>query len=76
MDLDHLDRTGWDQVRVVVAGFGVSGFAAADNLTFLGADVLALDEVPDDDKRDRATLLETLGPAPRPSRAPWTAAGL
>ncbi|MEI2821656.1 MAG: UDP-N-acetylmuramoyl-L-alanine--D-glutamate ligase [Marmoricola sp.] len=61
MDLDHLDRTGWDQVRVVVAGFGVSGFAAADNLTFLGADVLALDEVPDDDKRDRATLLETLG---------------
>ncbi len=61
MDLDYLDRTGWDQVRVVVAGFGVSGFAAADNLTFLGADVLALDEVPDDDKRDRATLLETLG---------------
>ena len=44
------------------AGFGVSGFAAADALTFLGAQVTALDE-----SRGRATaasgpqLLESLG---------------
>ena len=32
----------WDGVRAVVAGFGVSGFAAADNLTHIGASVTAL----------------------------------
>jgi UDP-N-acetylmuramoylalanine--D-glutamate ligase len=52
----------WDGVRVVVAGFGVSGQAAADNLLFLGADVRALDESAGDDaRRERAQLLETLG---------------
>ena len=44
-DLDGLDQTSsWDGVRAVVAGFGVSGFAAADNLNHLGATVTALDE--------------------------------
>ena len=52
----------WDGVRAVVAGFGVSGFAAADNLAFLGASVTALDESPgDDDRQERAQLLEALG---------------
>ena len=37
-------RDDWSGVRAVVAGFGVSGFAAADNLTHLGASVVALDE--------------------------------
>ena len=37
-------HSDWSGVRVVVAGFGVSGYAAADNLTFLGARVTALDE--------------------------------
>ena len=37
-------RDDWTGVRAVVAGFGVSGFAAADNLTHLGASVVALDE--------------------------------
>jgi UDP-N-acetylmuramoylalanine--D-glutamate ligase len=50
----------WSGVRVVVAGFGVSGFAAADNLTHLGAQVTALDDDPDG-KLDEATLLEVLG---------------
>ena len=37
-DIESLGRTSdWSGVRVVVAGFGVSGFAAADNLLFLGA---------------------------------------
>jgi len=44
----------------VVAGFGVSGFAAADNLNHLGATVTALDERADG-KEQQAELLEVLG---------------
>ncbi|HET8604684.1 MAG TPA: UDP-N-acetylmuramoyl-L-alanine--D-glutamate ligase [Marmoricola sp.] len=51
----------WDGVRAVVAGFGVSGFAAADNLTHLGASVTALDESDAGKRPDQATLLEILG---------------
>ena len=61
-DLDSLGRHGdWSGVRAVVAGFGVSGYAAADNLLFLGADVTALDETTTDEKAEKAQLLETLG---------------
>jgi len=61
-DLDALGRHDpWDGVRAVVAGFGVSGFAAADNLLFLGAGVTALDESSTDEKAEKAELLETLG---------------
>src|SRR3954466_6960150 len=57
-----LGRTSdWSAVRVVVAGFGVSGYAAADNLTFLGARVTALDESDAGDRREQADLLESLG---------------
>jgi len=50
----------WEQTRAVVCGFGVSGFAAADTLVHLGADVLVLDEKePEDD--EQARLLEFLG---------------
>jgi UDP-N-acetylmuramoylalanine--D-glutamate ligase len=52
----------WDGVRAVVAGFGVSGFAAADNLLHLGAAVTALDESPGDEERqEKAELLRVLG---------------
>ena len=53
----------WDGVRAVVAGFGVSGFAAADNLTHLGARVTALDESAGagSDRLEKAELLEVLG---------------
>jgi UDP-N-acetylmuramoylalanine--D-glutamate ligase len=62
MNLDSLGRNSdWSGVRVVVAGFGVSGYAAADNLTFLGAQVTALDESDAGDRREQATLLESLG---------------
>jgi UDP-N-acetylmuramoylalanine--D-glutamate ligase len=44
-----------------VAGFGVSGFAAADNLTHLGASVVALDESDAGDRPDKAALLGVLG---------------
>ncbi|MFT4265327.1 MAG: UDP-N-acetylmuramoyl-L-alanine--D-glutamate ligase [Nocardioides sp.] len=55
----------WEGVRAVVAGFGVSGAAAADNLLFLGAEVTALDERAGEaggaDRAERAGLLEQLG---------------
>jgi UDP-N-acetylmuramoylalanine--D-glutamate ligase len=54
-------RDSWDGVRAVVAGFGVSGFAAADNLTHLGAGVVALDEATSQDKSEKAELLNVLG---------------
>jgi UDP-N-acetylmuramoylalanine--D-glutamate ligase len=61
-DVDDLGRTSdWGGVRVVVAGFGVSGYAAADNLTFLGAEVTALDEADGEARRERADLLQSLG---------------
>jgi UDP-N-acetylmuramoylalanine--D-glutamate ligase len=53
-------RDDWSGVRAVVAGFGVSGFAAADNLTHLGARVVALDENAEG-RLEEATLLEVLG---------------
>lgn len=54
-------RDSWEDVRVVVAGLGVSGFAAADNLTHLGARVTVLDESDAGDRGEKATLLEILG---------------
>ena len=60
--VDGLGRhSDWSRVRAVVAGFGVSGAAAADNLLFLGADVTALDEATSPEKAERADLLESLG---------------
>jgi UDP-N-acetylmuramoylalanine--D-glutamate ligase len=53
-------RDDWARVRAVVAGFGVSGFAAADNLIHLGASVVALDESASG-KEEKAELLGVLG---------------
>jgi UDP-N-acetylmuramoylalanine--D-glutamate ligase len=50
----------WDGVHAVVAGFGAAGFAAADNLTHLGARVTALGETADG-RAEEAELLEVLG---------------
>jgi UDP-N-acetylmuramoylalanine--D-glutamate ligase len=62
MDPTTLGRhDSWDGVRAVVAGFGVSGFAAADNLNHLGAQVIALDESDAGDRPEKAELLEVLG---------------
>ncbi|MET0468956.1 MAG: UDP-N-acetylmuramoyl-L-alanine--D-glutamate ligase [Aeromicrobium sp.] len=62
-DVTSLDRdSSWEGVRAVVAGFGVSGFAAADTLNHLGASVIVLDESEGDDhRREQAHLLELLG---------------
>jgi UDP-N-acetylmuramoylalanine--D-glutamate ligase len=60
--LAALGRTSdWSGVRVCVAGFGVSGYAAADNLTFLGAQVTALDERETEERAEQAALLQSLG---------------
>ncbi|MFS0884755.1 UDP-N-acetylmuramoyl-L-alanine--D-glutamate ligase [Aeromicrobium sp. 179-A 4D2 NHS] len=62
-DVTTLGRaSSWEGVRAVVAGFGVSGFAAADTLNHLGASVIVLDESEGDDRRrEQAGLLEVLG---------------
>lgn len=51
----------WPQARVVVAGLGTSGFAAADGLLDLGAQVTVLDESESAQNTEKATLLEFLG---------------
>jgi UDP-N-acetylmuramoylalanine--D-glutamate ligase len=57
-----LDRdSDWSGVHVVVAGIGVSGFAAADVLLGLGATVTVVDGKDDEAARERALVLETLG---------------
>jgi UDP-N-acetylmuramoylalanine--D-glutamate ligase len=48
----------WRGLRVVVLGVGVTGFAVADTLTELGADVLVVAPEVDD---DRARILEVIG---------------
>ena len=54
-------RDSWEGVRAVVAGMGVSGFAAADNLTHLGASVTVLDDSDAGDRGEKGQLLEILG---------------
>lgn len=66
VNLDRADRLfDWSSVQVVIAGLGMSGFAAADALLDLDASVLALDDRDDDDHRDKANLLEVLGASVR-----------
>lgn len=51
----------WAQLQVVVAGLGRSGFAAADGLLELGAQVTVLDDADPESLTDRAHILEVLG---------------
>ncbi|MCW2788657.1 MAG: UDP-N-acetylmuramoyl-L-alanine--D-glutamate ligase, partial [Aeromicrobium sp.] len=61
-DMTTLGReSSWEGVRAAVGGLGVSGFAAADTLQHLGADVVVLEDGDDDALREKATLLEMLG---------------
>src|SRR5215210_9470126 len=53
--------SAWEDAHVVVAGVGVSGFAAADGLLQAGATVTVLDERDDATNADKGTLLEVLG---------------
>ncbi|HYJ75089.1 MAG TPA: UDP-N-acetylmuramoyl-L-alanine--D-glutamate ligase, partial [Kineosporiaceae bacterium] len=63
MRLDALTSSAaaWEGLRAVVAGIGVSGFAAADALVERGARVVVLDAADGQDQRERAVVLDTLG---------------
>jgi UDP-N-acetylmuramoylalanine-D-glutamate ligase len=52
----------WPQAHVVVAGIGVSGFAAADGLMEFGARVTVLDDSDSEANSDKGKLLEVLYP--------------
>ena len=58
-DLTHAGAD-WAGLRVVVAGIGVSGFAAADALVERGAQVLVVDGRDGPAERERAVVLATL----------------
>jgi UDP-N-acetylmuramoylalanine--D-glutamate ligase len=61
--LTHRDA-GWAGLRVLVAGLGVSGFAAADALLERGAEVTVVDREEPSDARilaERARILDILG---------------
>jgi UDP-N-acetylmuramoylalanine--D-glutamate ligase len=61
-DLDALGRhDSWAGVHATVLGIGVSGFAAADNLMHVGAQVTVLAESATAVQREKAELLEVLG---------------
>jgi UDP-N-acetylmuramoylalanine--D-glutamate ligase len=51
----------WSGLRVVVAGIGVSGFAAADALLERGARVVIVDAASGRPQRERSSVLSTLG---------------
>ncbi|SDU94973.1 UDP-N-acetylmuramoylalanine--D-glutamate ligase [Microlunatus sagamiharensis] len=51
----------WPDAHVVIAGVGVSGFAAADGLLQLGARVTVLDDAASEANTDKGALLEVLG---------------
>jgi UDP-N-acetylmuramoylalanine--D-glutamate ligase len=51
----------WRGLRVVVAGIGVSGFAAADTLTELGARVVVADATDSEENRAKADTLRIVG---------------
>lgn len=59
--LDSFNRdSDWSTLHVTVLGLGIAGYAAADNLAFLGAQVTALDEGTSSELEDKRGLLEFL----------------
>lgn len=73
-DANGLDRSAdWSTWRVTVVGIGVAGYACADALMQLGADVTVVDAADGPKQRERADILRALdarvllnhdGPAP------------
>ena len=54
-------ESDWTGLRVCVAGLGIAGFAAADALLQVDADVLVLDSGDAERQRERGQILEVLG---------------
>jgi len=57
----HSRSSDWTRVHAVVAGVGVAGFAAADQLIHLGARVTVIDAADGEKQRERAQVLEVIG---------------
>jgi UDP-N-acetylmuramoylalanine--D-glutamate ligase len=57
----HARGSDWSGVHAVVAGVGVAGFAAADQLLHLGARVTVIDAADGERQRERAGILEVVG---------------
>ena len=53
-------RSPWQELRVLVTGLGVSGFAVADALLHLGAHVIVVDDKDGEAVTEKATILEIL----------------
>ena len=51
----------WAGLRTLVTGIGLSGFAAADALLEVGADVTVVDAADGESQREKGRLLEVLG---------------
>lgn len=51
----------WAGLRATVAGIGIAGFAAADALLSVGADVVVVDSGDDERRRERGDVLSALG---------------
>lgn len=62
VDVSQLSRiSDWSLIRVGVLGLGIAGYACADSLTFLEAQVTAIDERDTPDLQEKKQILETLG---------------
>ena len=57
----HSRSSNWSSVHAVVAGVGVAGFAAADQLLHLGARVTVIDAGDGPRQRERSDILEVVG---------------
>lgn len=61
-DVSNLNRASdWTQIRVGVVGFGLAGFAAADALIQMDAQVVVIDSASREKHSEKAQLLEILG---------------
>lgn len=59
-ELRHL-TSRWSGLRTLVTGIGLSGFAAADALLEVGAEVVVVDSATGESQQEKAQLLEVLG---------------
>ena len=54
-------RSDWSAWRITVAGIGIAGFASADALSQLGANVTLIDASDGEHQREKAEILDTIG---------------
>jgi len=57
----HHRQSDWTKVNACVVGLGVAGFAAADALIEVGAQVTVIDNGNGEKQKEHGTVLEILG---------------